>query len=52
MQEIIFLNLKKIVTSQKNFVIVLIAAILSIKVMEAKIKSYQLKIILMKLNHI
>ena len=33
-------------------VMVLVATILSIKVMERKIKRYQLKMMLMKLNHI
>ena len=39
-QKIIFLNRKKIITSQREFVMLLVATLLNIKVMEIKIKDY------------
>ena len=42
---------KKIIISKKELVMLLVATTLNIKVIEIKIKLYQLKIILMKLNH-
>ena len=42
---------KKIIISERELVMLLVATTLNIKVIEIKIKLYQLKIILMKLNH-
>ena len=47
-----FLNQKKIIISQQKLVMLLVASILSIKVMKRMIKHYQLKILFMKLNRI
>ena len=51
-QEIINLIQKKIIISQQKLVMLLVVTILSMKVMEINKKQNQLKIILMKLNHI
>ena len=50
-QKIILLNQIKIIISQQELVMLLVATTLNIKVMKIKTKLYQLKIILMKLNH-
>ena len=42
---------KKIIISKRELVMLLVATTLNIKLIEIKIKLYQLKIILMKLNH-
>ena len=50
--KIIFLNKKKIIIRRRELVMLLAVTTLNIKVMEIKIKHYQLKTILMKLSHI
>ena len=52
MQEIIFLNQKKIIISQYELLMLLVVTTSNAKVMEIKMKHYQLKDILMKFNHI